>query len=64
MMYLINLRQQDGWHQEYRHFETDADAMISARNLLATTESIMVAVYRHRDLDTCGVKDFVVAYDR
>lgn len=62
-MYFINMRVKDGWEHEYPHFEDDADAMIYGRNKLGATCS-MVAIYRHDDEDTCGVKHFLVAYQR
>ena len=62
-MYFINMRVQGGWEHEYPHFAEDADAMIYGRNKLGDTCS-MVAIYRHEDEDTCGVKHFLVAYDR
>ena len=62
-MYMINKREQSGWEQEYHDFECDADAMMYARRQLGDTCS-MVSVYRHEDRDTCGIKQFVAAYDR
>lgn len=62
-MYFINKRVLGGWEHDYQHFSDDADAMVYARNQLSDTCS-MVAVYRHEDNDTCGRKQFLVAYDR
>lgn len=62
-MYFINKRVQDGWEHEYPHFDCDADAMIYGRNQLGDT-CTMVAIYRHEDEDTCGIKHFLVSYDR
>ena len=62
-MYFINKRVQGGWEHEYVYFNHDADAMVYGRNQLGDTCS-MVAVYRHDDYDTCGIKRFLVSYDR
>ena len=62
-MYFFNKREQNGWEHEYCDFECDADAMMYGRHLLCDTCS-MVAVYRHEDNDTFGIKKFVAAYDR
>lgn len=61
-MYFINMRVQDGWEHKYEHFECDADAMMYGRSLLGDTCK-MVAIYRHLDNDTCGIKEFIAAYD-
>ena len=63
MMYFLNKHVQGGWEHEYEHFGSDADAMTWARNQLDDTCN-MVALYRHEDEDTCGIKHFVVSYDR
>lgn len=60
-MYLINCHVQNRWEQDYQWFECDADAMMYSRSKLSDTCN-MVAVYRHRDSDTCGIKDFVASY--
>lgn len=60
-MYFFNKREQNGWEQEYKDFECDADAMMYARTLLTDTCSI-VGVYRHEDHDTCSRKQYIVAY--
>lgn len=62
-MYFFNCHVQDGWNHRYEWFTCDADAMMYARTLLGDTCN-MVAVYRHRDSDKCGIKDFVASYDR
>lgn len=62
-MYHFNKREQIGWEPEYRDFECDADAMMYARTLLGDNCD-MVSVYRHEDHDTCGIKQFVAAYER
>lgn len=64
MMYFINIRTSIGWEHRYIDFTCDADAMVHARHILHGSDVSMVAVYRHRDRNTCGIKDFVVAYDR
>lgn len=63
MMYFINKRKQNGWEHEYIHADCDADAMAYCRHQLDDT-CVMVAVYRHEDNDTCGIKHFIAAYDR
>lgn len=64
-MYNFLFRTQLGWECEYPHYETDADAMMAARRQLQNRDdAVMVSVYLHEDDDTCGIKKFVVAYDK
>lgn len=62
MLYFLNKHIQGGWESKYQHFDNDADAMTWARNELGDTCN-MVALYRHENEDTCGIKHFVVSYD-
>lgn len=63
-LYFFNKHTALGWEHEYNHYECDADAMMAARNRLASEEINMIAVYRHESEDTAGIKHFVVAYDK
>ena len=62
MMYFLNKHVQDGWEHLYEHFECDADAMKWACNQLSDTCN-MVALYRHENEDTCGIKHFIASYE-
>lgn len=62
-MYLINKHTQNGWEQEYIFESSDEDAMMRGRNCLNETCN-MVAIYRHKDYDSCGIKKFIASYDK
>lgn len=64
-MYFFNINTSTGWEHKYPYHECDADAMQDARRELQSRDDAnMIAVYRHEDHDTCGIKHFVVAYDK
>lgn len=51
-------------YDRYADFECDADAMAEARERMEKQGANSIYVYRHRDKNTAGIKDYVVSYNK
>lgn len=61
-MYEFSKHKNGNSSQEYLFFECDADAMMKAREVMKAEELKTIWIYRFKDNDACGIREFVNAY--
>lgn len=62
MLYHFSYYTEKEHKDEYHHISSDADAMMAARKTMRIENAETIYIYRHKDENTCGIKEFVVCY--